>query len=398
MQKAADDTTVILEGKTKLVVPSQADLRRIPYFFNPKGALVRNISIVCYDAFSKLRAPTNLSFADSLAGIGARGVRVANEINAVSDVFMNDVNSRALALAKQSANLNGVEERCTFSRSEASSFLSSKLYNDDRFDIVDLDPFGTPSQFVDCVVRATRHDGLISMTATDSAVLCGVYPKVSLRKYLGLPLRTDYCHEVGLRLMFGLLAMTAMRLETGIVPLFAHHDIHYFRIYAQLKVGNKHSIENETNIGYVLHCFKCGWRQTIPRLEFDSIRKIVQDLVSLSEGNLICPNCKIIGATSTLKVGGPCWIGKIQSKEFLKKCLEISYLPIFSPDELDIPLYYDLTYLSQELGIRTPKITAVMSELESGGFRVSRTRLNPKALRTDASLPHLLSLVSRLAL
>ncbi|MGI0083709.1 MAG: hypothetical protein ACREBQ_01370 [Nitrososphaerales archaeon] len=383
-----------LEGKTKLAVPSLSEPQKVPAFFNPRGKLVRDVSIVCYQALGNEKS-RELTFADALSGTGARGIRVAKEVDSFGKVFLNDTNSAALQFAKESAELNRVAKRCVFSQSEACSFLLSREENGgERFDCVDIDPFGTPSDFVDCGIRAVKEGGVLSVTATDSAVLCGVYPRVALRKYLGLPLRTDYCHEVGMRLLFGLLSLTAMRFEVGIRPLFCHHDQHYFRAYCEVRVGNSYSRENEKEIGFVLHCFVCGYRTTISRDEFFS----AHSSKSTHEA-IMCPGC---GKGSPEKrgklvVGGPCWIGRIQSKEFTSRCASKSDLALFNMEELDIPLYYDLTDLSAKLGMRTPKISDVMLELKSKGHLASRTRLNPTAVRTDAAIATLLDVVKELA-
>ncbi len=399
MQTTRTDTTIIKEGGTSLFVPAFREPQRVPFFFNPKGAFVRDVSIICYKSYADLFQKPRFTFADALAGVGARGVRVASEVGSCSKVFLNDTNSSALALARDSAELNKQESKCIFSKMEACSFLVSRSgNNNERFDVVDIDPFGTPSQFVDCAIRAVKHEGLLSLTATDSGVLCGVYPKVCKRKYMGLPLRTDYCHEIGLRLMFGLLASTAMRLEAGILPLFSHHDVHYLRTYAQIKVGNRYARESETNMGYVVHCFRCGFRSVLSESELfsdaEKCSKKFSDALSHIEKS-DCPNC-FGSREGKIKIGGPCWIGNIQCVDFVKKCADTSKLSIFSEDELDLPLYYDLTTISKGLGSRTPKITDVMNDLVSSGFRVSRTRLNPTALRTDAPLQHLQSVVARL--
>lgn len=380
-------TRTIVEGSTKLVVPEQDAPTKFPTFFNPRGKFVRDVSIVCYSAFSLLEKKSDLVFADSLAGSGARGIRVANESKNFVRVVLNDISTTSIEMAKQSAELNHVSKKCRFSRREVSAFLSSRDENDsDRFDVVDVDPFGTPSPFVDLALRSIKDDGLLSVSATDSGVLCGVYPKVAFRKYSGLPLRTEYTHEVGMRLLFGLLSMTAMRLELSIEPLFCHHDMHYFRTYSKVLVGNNHSRENEQNIGFILHCFKCGYRKTVSQDEMFSPGKI-----SESKRSRICPACQ-----ADLRVGGPLWIGKIQSDPFVEKCAEISKMPIFER-ELDIPTYYDLSELTDKLGIRTPRITDVISELRSAGRSASRTRLNPLAVRTNAEIPEIQSVLKVLA-
>lgn len=372
-------TRTIVEGRTQLVVPATLEPTKFPSFFNSRGRFVRDVSIVCYDAFAS-SMPDDLVFADSLSGSGARGIRVANEASRFN-VVLNDISSTSIELAKKSASLNGVVEKCRFSLKEVCSFLCTREESGGaRFDVVDLDPFGTPSPFVESALRAMKDGGLLSISATDSGVLCGVYPRVALRKYLGLPLRTEYSHEVGMRLLFGLLSLTAMRLELSIEPLFCHHDMHYFRAYSRVLVGNKNSRENEQEMGYILHCFRCGHRMVITRDEL----MLTSDQHKLTD----CPNCSGL----RLHIGGPMWIGKIQSRSFVGECRKISKLQVFE-DELDIPTYYDISAIADLLQFRTPRIADVISGLNSIGRTASRTRLNPRALRTDASLAEIQSIV-----
>ncbi len=398
-------TSVYREGQTILEVPSLDEPKMMPAFFNPRGRFVRDVSIVCYSAYSLERsAKSRQSFADSLTGTGARGIRVAKEVSSIDQVFLNDINSKALEFAKKSAKMNDVEGKCVFSRSEVCSFLASRVQNDgERFDFLDVDPFGSPSDFVDCAIRAAKDGGLVSLTATDSAVLCGVYPRVALRKYLGLSLRTDYCHEVGMRLLYGLASQTAMRLETGIEPMFCHHDMHYFRIYFSVKVGNPYSKENEKKIGFILHCFKCGYRSIISRDEFFSVRDSssqTRDKSLNQRGSevSICPDCGHGGRERGGRVafGGPLWIGNIQARDFVGRCKKMSELSVFA-EELDLPLYFDLNSIHLKKGTSMPKTTAVLEKLMSLGSRASRTRLNPNALRTDATIDILRNVVLELA-
>jgi tRNA (guanine26-N2/guanine27-N2)-dimethyltransferase len=382
------------EGATKLCGPSPSDVpAMLPAFFNPRGKFVRDVSLVCYTSFGKSSPRSGeLSFADALCGIGARGLRVAKEVPSFSSIILNDVNSKALEYAKNSAELNSVGAKCSFSKMEACAFLDSRS---DRFDVVDIDPFGTPSPFVESGIRAVRDGGVLSLAATDSAVLCGVYPKVAERKYGGNSIRTDYAHEVGLRLIYGLVAQSAMRLETGIEPLFSHHDMHYFRVYCKVRVGNSFSRKNQELIGFVAHCFRCGYRNVVSRDEFFTRvkkNKVDEKQNNLNVGNVICPSC-----SDRLSFAGPLWVGNIQSKEFVDDCRRISAIPIFQVEELDIPLYFDLTVLSGKARSRTPKIVDVMRRLEQNGYVTSRTRLNPNALRTGAPSEVLRSIVSELA-
>ena len=87
--------TLIKEGYTQILVPShsliQKEPSKSPAFFNPAARFNREISILIYKTF--LQFPRkNLSFVDSLCGVGARGLRVANEIPNIEKVIFNDYN------------------------------------------------------------------------------------------------------------------------------------------------------------------------------------------------------------------------------------------------------------------------------------------------------------------
>ena len=64
-----------------------------------------------------------------------------------------------------------------------------------RFDAVDIDPYGSPTVFLDAAIQATEDDGLIMITATDLATLCGNSPEACLAMYGTMSLRMIACHE-----------------------------------------------------------------------------------------------------------------------------------------------------------------------------------------------------------
>lgn len=52
-------------------------------------------------------------------------------------------------------------------------------YDGDAFDVVDLDPYGSCSVFLDSAVQAVRDGGLLCITSTDLATICGKNLEVS---------------------------------------------------------------------------------------------------------------------------------------------------------------------------------------------------------------------------
>lgn len=48
----------------------------------------------------------------------------------------------------------------------------------DQFDVIDLDPYGSASIFLDGAVQSVANGGLLCVTCTDMAVLSGKNPEV----------------------------------------------------------------------------------------------------------------------------------------------------------------------------------------------------------------------------
>ncbi|MDP9499231.1 MAG: tRNA (guanine-N1)-methyltransferase, partial [Thermoproteota archaeon] len=266
--KTMDNFIEITEGRTKLLVPKNSLEEKVPphspAFFNPLARLNRDLSIYIYNIFLDQynnNKNNQITFADSFGGIGPRGLRVAVEVPKVSKIYINDINELAITAAKESAQLNNVNEKCIFSVNEVCKFLISRpTERNKRFTIVDLDPFGSPSPFIECVLRAVEDDGLISITATDTAVLSGIYQTVCLRKYSGLSINSTYSNEVAIRLIISSTALIAARLGISLSPIFAHSNRHYFRVFLKASISNSMANMVFDNLGYIKHCFNCGER------------------------------------------------------------------------------------------------------------------------------------------
>jgi tRNA (guanine26-N2/guanine27-N2)-dimethyltransferase len=81
------------------------------------------------------------------------------------------------------------------------------------FDVVDLDPYGTPAPFLDSAVQTVDEGGILIVTATDMAVLCGNNKEVCFHKYGSFPLRSKCCHESALRILLASIEMHANRYK-----------------------------------------------------------------------------------------------------------------------------------------------------------------------------------------
>jgi tRNA (guanine26-N2/guanine27-N2)-dimethyltransferase len=377
---AATGFVRMVEGKTIFLVPQSSLTEKVPpktpAFFNPAAKLNRDLSVLAYRAFAP--SPTQKTFADSFTGIGARALRVAVEVPEIEQVYGNDINATAIDAARKAARANSVSDRCHFSIDEVCKFLLHGTRDGERFGIVDLDPFGTPAKHVDCMLRAVLDGGLASITATDTAVLCGVYPEVCMRRYYGRPLNNSYGNEVAIRLLISLLALTASRLELAIRPVFVHATMHYFRIYTTVAVSSSQANDVYENIGYVMHCFNCGHRFKAEEYEKSK--------------------CELCGRD--LSVGGQLWTGSLHDREFVKKMLEQEsdrqckkVLEASGEEISEIPYYFRADEISSKLKRNPHSVQKIIEKLQSAGFAASRTALNPGSFKTNARIDQILDIL-----
>ncbi len=377
----------VREGAAEIVVPRRGAFKgaardyapsRAPVFYNPLMKMNRDIAVLVLQTYQRM-VRRELYASEPLAGCGVRGIRFAKEVDGIREVYMNDINPEACKMTQHNIQLNGLADRAFAANEDANLFLTRYAAPRKRFDYTDVDPFGTPVTYLDSAVRATRDGGLIALTATDLAPLCGVYPKVALRKYGGLSLRTEYCHEIAIRLVAGCLAMTAARHEMGIALVLSYSLNHYVRVYALLQYGAKRADESLQKMGYVLHCFTCFHRETVKGMSPPLIAH--------------CSECG-----SPLKVAGPLWLGELGEKKFCSLIEEEALRRFVEPkagglvkalsliaDEAEAPAtYYVVDKICDKLNLSIPPFDRVIEKLKAKGFQASPTHFHSRGIKTDA--------------
>lgn len=86
-------------------------------------------------------------------------------------VFINDISETANEYERHNVELNNLKDIEIFQH-DASMFL--RMHRGE-FDVIDIDPFGTPSPFLDSAGYCSHRNSLLCVTATDTSALCGTY-------------------------------------------------------------------------------------------------------------------------------------------------------------------------------------------------------------------------------
>jgi tRNA (guanine26-N2/guanine27-N2)-dimethyltransferase len=372
-EQSSSGVNEFVEGRARLILPAQAE-NRPGVFYNPKMNLNRDIAILF--ALSHFPSPRQLYFCDPMTGSGVRAVRYLLETPNVLSVLAADNEPQTVEIARATARLNGLEERILIVESDANLLLLN--HATEGFDLVDLDPFGSPAPFLENALRATLDRGVVAATATDMAPLTGARASACVRKYGVRPIRTEFEKEMAVRILAACIAMIAGRLELGIDIAFSHASDHYARIYAKVTKGRKSANLSARSLGFLEYCPECLRRSAHSKLE--SIRA----------------SCEDCGGRT--RIGGPVWLGPIWDGHTVRGMIERTpmlqssrlseiqnILTSTSQEHEASAFHYRTDTLSRRLGLKPPAVNEVLNALQDAGFEATRTHFSPNGFRTNAS-------------
>lgn len=377
----------VVEGRARLLVPKgvgEVDPSKLPAFYNPASKASRDIAVLVTAAFF---SGGDRTFAEPLAGLGARSVRLLLESGAFSEGKACDINENSVRLISVNARLNGLESRLRAYHMDANVFLSGIAAERQKVHYVDLDPSGSPVRFLEGSIRALLPGGLLGVSATDLAALSGASPRTALWRY-GIRLtRTAFRKEVALRALTAVAVMAASRLSRSAVPVLAVIHRHFARVFLTVRRGKTGAFRSVSQLGYLKYCDACL-----------NVERVVE-LLGTPES---CGSC---GSPSRLL--GPLWLGPLQDPELISRVLssgllreetfgEVRGLITHVSEELgDVPFSYPVSELSRRARCSPPSPRTVVTALREMGYRASLTHYDHSAIKTDAPLKVLYEIVRR---
>lgn len=351
-------TVEVEEGLARLRVPAGHGVRgpgKIAEgpFYNLAMALSRDLSVCLLDGALRRGARV----LDGLAACGARGLRIALEVPAVESVVLNDRSPDAVALLRQNLRLNPKAHAEVREGAFAAALLEG------RFHAIDIDPFGPPVPHLDAAVQAVPHRGWLGLTATDTAALCGTFPKTGLRRYGARTARTPFPHELGVRVLVGYLARLAASHDRGIEVGLGYAAEHFLRVEARVLRGTSWATKSLNHVGYLRYDRASGTREYIGEPQ---------------EGAM-----------------GPLWCGPLSDAELLRKARFPEWLVhreratklvelARGASALVLP-HYRLDELSSRQRCSAPTLVRMLEELKARG-EAAPSPFDPRGFHTDLSV------------
>ncbi len=336
-------------------------------FFNTHSRFSRDISIAI---LSKETQDKEITFLDSTAATGIRGIRCFKELG-MRNIVSLDINESAYKSIISNIKLNEIYDGIKAVNEDIRVFANTI---NRKFDVVDFDPFGTPAPNLYDILKIVNNGGLLMVSATDTAVLCGAQMKACLKVYGSVSIHNELCHEVGLRILIGYISGIAAQFNFGIEIEFSLVHRHFMRIVVRFRKGADYAYASLKKLGFVGHCKKCGY-------------------IHYNKGFIItktkCDEC-----SEPLVYGGRLWLGKLYEKDtkeyvynyFKREKFDFLDVVTMIKGEIDSPFYFHLPSLTRSMHTASVSPIFVVNKLLDLGFCASLTHIHRESIKTDADI------------
>jgi tRNA (guanine26-N2/guanine27-N2)-dimethyltransferase len=386
-------------------------------------------------------AEPTFTILDALSATGLRAVRYAREIPFATSIVANDLLPAATKAIELNVKHNRLEDKIKAITGNAVSHMyevGGDRCRDDKgrplpnkkYDVIDLDPYGTAAPFLDAAVQAVHEDGgLLCVTCTDPGVWASNgYPEKCFSLYGGIPMKGVHSHEAGLRLILHAIATSAARYGLAMEPLLSLSIDYYARVFVRIY---KSPADVKFLAGRTMMVYNCdtgcgAWTtQLIARNKLAPNKSgkghFWKHSFAMSLG--ASENCSHCGMKTHM--AGPMFAGPIHSPDFIKSILDglpsvskDTYqttdriegmltlalgetLPPLEEDEnsptltkktqrydpatVDLyPFFFIPSILGKVFHCLTPHENALRGALKHQGYRVTRSHAKAGSIKTDA--------------
>lgn len=340
--------------------------------------------------------PDGLRILEGLSASGLRSMRFGLEIPGIKKILANDFDKHAVEIIQKNIRRNSLESLVEASHYDAAMLMYQNRKPDDRFDVIDLDPYGSAGPFLDSALQSVRDGGILCITCTDGGTLCGNFGEKTFSMYGGLPLRSKFCHEMALRIILRSIESHATTYGRYIVPLLSLSVDFYFRLFVRVYTSQLQTKFSASHTGMVYHCTGCGSYSIQPLCNVQPGKNDTNYKFTPARGPPVSANCE--HCNHIHQIGGPIYLGPLHNVDFVSKIISrvldepekfktskrIEGMLSMVAEEMDTPLYYEVDGLYQVVHCSPMKIIDFRSAVLNAGYKVSFSHACKNSLKTDA--------------
>lgn len=430
----------LVEGRARALY------RKGQVFYNPAQVVNRDLSVLVLRWLVRTRSADArpLRIVEALSATGLRSVRYFKEVPSVRHILANDLDPNAVDTIRRNVLHNGLDPEADIQPNcgDAIEVMTLARARDKRFDAVDLDPYGSAAPFLDVAVQAVADGGLLAVTCTDLAVLCGNSPEICFGRYCATPLKSPTSHEMAVRIVFAAIQTAANRHSRAVEAVCCVKIDFYVRLFVIVRDSKHLAQQTPASMSMVFQCAECGTQRhqpmgrTRPNPVSNSARRKRRRKEKGDEGNDaikeklgakengeevskenpapsknpvnvkyspplvesdISSHCRICGGA--MLMGGPMWNGPLIGEGVAKSLMQdiesgegefkardrVGALVTLLEEEVkSVPLFMHLPSMCRVLRVSPPPAASVRAVLLKRGYGVSQSHTDPQAIKTHA--------------
>jgi tRNA (guanine26-N2/guanine27-N2)-dimethyltransferase len=386
------DMQIIREGMVRFYASKDKEgkiSKELDIFYNPVMKFNRDISVMLLNSLDI----KGLQIADIMAGSGVRSLRFLKELNKgkISNITVNDYDKGFDKLFLKNLRLNVIkyDKKKIFIESKDANVM---LLDSSGFDYIDIDPFGSPNDFLEAAIVRLSRRGILAVTATDTASLSGTFPDACLRKYWAKPLLNYMMHETGLRILIRRIQLIGAAHEKALTPIYSYFKDHYFRVYFRCRKGKSFADDILKQHQYLSYCNKCMHF----RLTYSNDQS----------GEALCKNCGFDGEfdrkmNNSTVIAGPLWSGDLFEEKLAQKMLVANKEDV-NNDFLGMVLqesriktfgFYDIHQIARKYKLIIPNFSFLMKRIIEKKYLAARTHFSMLGIKSDIPLDDLVKIM-----
>ncbi|MGQ4915064.1 MAG: tRNA (guanine(26)-N(2))-dimethyltransferase [Candidatus Asgardarchaeia archaeon] len=368
----------IKEGAITIEVPSIMEKKKnMLVFYNPEKVFDRTLTISLLNDLLKNKKKAKI--LDALSASGVRGLRYAVEINTktVDEVWINDIKSEAYHLMTQNVLHNRTKLNTSiFIRNDDANKLFLEKIN--YFDVIDIDPFGSPVYFLENSIKALKNRGYLLVTATDTAPLSGSYPKTCRRKYGSIIHKTEFYPELALRVLVKKTIEIGAKNDIAMIPIFSYWRKDYIRVMFRKEKGAKKANELLNNFGYIIYDKNSLFRNAI-----HSVLEI-KDIYNKEPKKFT-----LLGEIYLENIWNLDLLKNVLQRRDLDEKIRCFLLTIYEEAKVKVPFFYTTDSIARTFRISEPKLNEIIKAFTAENYKIARVHSLPKGFKTNCELSNI---------
>ena len=340
-------------------------------FYRPHSQRSRDLGVLAAVVYK--RQTGQLHVLDTMTGCGIRALRYAVEAGA-DRVWANDIDVDTRVTLQHNLSVLS-PDRVRITHETVNRVFWRCAIDGDYYDLIDIDSFGNPAEFLASCLQAVRYGGLIYLTSTDGRAMSGHYPQDSLRLYGATTRSTPSVQEHALRILIGSLAQQGAMQGLTVRPVFSIYSGQIYRVMVRV---TKQLPKLEKHHGFIAYCPSCGdyglptWR------------------------HLTRADCPHHTRSLPMAIVGPLWTGDLHDRTWLVEMMaiapiqglgdQIPFLKLLHAEATLPPYHFPMGEIGRRGKLDVPRRDRLIESLQEQGFTASATHLSPDAIKTTASI------------